>query len=63
MKEKRVKKEKKKVKGVKFAGLKYRDDDSFGVGYNYEDYTAENKKQVWEFIKTKWLIKSIITLR
>ena len=53
LKKKRVKKKKKEVKGVKFVRMKYRDDDSFGVRYTYEVYTAENKKQAWEFIKTK----------
>jgi len=44
---------KSEVKGVKFVEMKYRDDASFGVKNTYEVYTSENKKQAWEFIKTK----------
>lgn len=42
-------------KGVKFVKMKYRDEDVFGIPtrYTYEVYTAENKEQAWEFIKTK----------
>jgi len=54
LKKEKVMKEKKEVKGVEFVGMKYRDDDSFGtVRYTYEVYSAENKKQALEFIKTK----------
>ena len=44
------------VKGVTFVKKKYRHEKAvFGipVKYTYEVYTAENKKQAWEFIKTK----------
>ena len=43
------------VKGVTFVKMKHRTEDAFGipVKYTYEVYTAENKKQAWEFIKTK----------
>jgi len=40
-------KEKKRVEGITFVKKKHRD------GNTYEVYTAENKKQAWEFIKTK----------
>jgi hypothetical protein len=42
------------VKGVKFVGMKYRDENFLGpVRYTYEVYSAENKKQAEEFLKTK----------
>lgn len=50
------KKPKKKVEGVTFVKMKYRNENNiFGIPtrYTYEVYTAENKKQAWEFIKTK----------
>jgi hypothetical protein len=40
-------KKKKRVESVTFVKKKHRD------GNTYEVYTAENKKQAWEFIKTK----------
>ena len=45
----------KKVEGVTFVKMKYQDDDMFGlpVRCTYEVYTAKNKEQAWEFIKTK----------
>ena len=44
-----------KVKGVRFVKKKYRTVDVFGIPTRntYEVYTAENKEQAWEFIKTK----------
>lgn len=45
----------KEVEGVKFIEMKYQEDDTFGIPtkYTYEVYTAKNKKQALEFIKTK----------
>jgi hypothetical protein len=45
----------KNVEGVTFVKMKYQDDDMFGlpVRCTYEVYTAKNKEQAWEFIKTK----------
>lgn len=46
---------KKEVKGVKFIEMRYREDEMFGIPTKntYEIYTAKNKKQALEFIKTK----------
>lgn len=48
-------KKEEREKGVKFVEIKYRDEDEiFGpVKYTYEVYSAENKKQAIEFLKTK----------
>ncbi|MBN1159056.1 MAG: HEAT repeat domain-containing protein [Bacteroidales bacterium] len=46
---------KKEIKGVKFVKMKYREDVILGTltKLTYEVYTAKNKKQALEFIKTK----------
>lgn len=48
-------KEKEKEKGVKFVKYVYKDENIMGsvVRLTYEIYTAENKKQAIEFLKTK----------
>jgi len=52
--EKLKEKKEERGKGVKFVEMKYRDEDFFGpVRYTYEVYSAENKKQAIEFLKTK----------
>ncbi|CAD6492347.1 MAG: HEAT repeats [Candidatus Argoarchaeum ethanivorans] len=43
----------KKVEGVTFVKMEYRDEDMFGILCTYEVYTAKNKEQAREFIKTK----------
>jgi len=52
--EKLKEKKEEREKGVKFVEMKYRDEDTLGpVRYTYEVYSAENKKQAIEFLKTK----------
>lgn len=52
--EKLKEKKEEREKGVKFVEMKYRDEDFFGpVRRTYEVYSAENKKQAIEFLKTK----------